>query len=84
MVQPAEVRDRDGGAVAVLDIARFRRVAVQRLMAARLVVVLDVLTKHVAEVVFAPRDDVVGALARGRVAADEGVRVCWTIASRPD
>jgi len=63
VVQPAEVRDGVDGAVAVFDGARLRRVAVQRLMAARAVVVRDILAEELAQVRFVQRHQVVRELA---------------------
>ena len=61
MVQPAEVRDGVDGAVAVQNVARLRRIAVERLVAARAVVVLDILSQGLAQVRFVERDEVIRA-----------------------
>ena len=82
------MRDGEDGAVAVFDPARLRRILVPRLMAARLVVVLDVLTQKIAEMRFAPRDDVVGALAadapmtRSAYGFCQGARLALSMRSR--
>jgi len=71
MVQSAEIRPRHDRARSVLDRARLRRVAAERLVATRRVVVLDVLAQHGAKVALAERDDVVRALTAD--AADDAL-----------
>ena len=70
-MQPAEMRERVDGAIAVIDGARLRRVAVERLMASRVVVVRDVLIEDLAQVRLVQRHQVVGALAAD--AADDAL-----------
>ena len=62
VMKPAAMRDGVDGAVAVFDGARFRRVAMQRHVEARRVVVLDVRAQHAPHMLLPPRDDVVRAL----------------------
>ena len=75
MVQTTEDGCRDDRPVAVFDLPRLRRIAVQRHVAARLVVVGHVLAEHAPQVTFAERDDVIKTLAADAAddALDEGV-----------
>ena len=58
-----------------IDVADDGRVAIEREMSPRAVVVVDVLAQHAAQMIFAEGDDVVGALAADATddALDEGV-----------
>ena len=67
VMQPAEVRDRIHGAIAILDSSRLRRVAVQRLVAPRAVVVRDVLAEDLPQVRLVERCDAVPGAMRFHV-----------------
>ena len=72
MMEPAEMRDRDNGAIALLNGARQRRVAVQRQVRPRLIVVDRVALQPSAQVALTERDDVIRALTPDR--ADDPFR----------
>ena len=63
VVQAAEMGDGTDGVGATLDFARLGRVAFEREMAARTVVLLSVPAQDAAQVRFAQGDDVVKTLA---------------------
>jgi len=63
MVQPTEMGKGTNGAGAAFDFARLGSVAIKREVAARAVVVLHVVSKHPAQMMFAQRNDVVGTFA---------------------
>ncbi len=64
-VQAAEVRHGHDTTRSILDVPRLRRIPAKRLMAARRVVVLDVLAEHGPDHILAERDDVVWWFPRG-------------------
>ena len=63
VVQAAEKGDGTNGVGAALDFARLGRIAFERRVAARTVVVLSVPAQDAAQVRFAQGDDVVKTLA---------------------
>ena len=73
-MQSADVRDGDHlAAFGRLDLARIWRVAVERLVRARLVVIAEVIGKGAREMTFVPHDHVIQALASN--GADEPLDV---------